>query len=386
MVEVLVAVLVLAIVLVPLMRVFVDTLTVTNGARLEEEASNLANSQIETIEQQATETPLSLGTTTSSTKLDNDTFTIKTAVQAINGTGQTLCTGANGPNQLALWRVKTTVSWTNMAGASPAIEATEIAPGPDAPSKLNVAEVAVPLLGSTGTAYTQAVNYQVNVTAVGAQTPTLPADATGSFDDGCIALEDLPVAPSGAQYVYTISLTPNAGLVSSTEQSDSYLGGPPTTQPFQLQTGHLLVLPAIALAEGVQTSVTLQIQTFAGGHSSVAPAADIPVTVTPGTQNFVFGNGTGNVSSMLLYPYGSYSAWSGDMPESAPGWQVSGNPVYPGASPTQMAVPGPGTSANLTLPVYTLTVHDLQCQRRPRRHPHRHRGRRPRCLLHVEPP
>jgi Tfp pilus assembly protein PilV len=361
MIEVLVAVFVLAIVLIPLMRVVVDTVTATSGARLEEEASNLASSRIETVEQLATQGPLSLGTTTSSTKLGGDTFTVGTSVQALNGTGQSLCTGADGPNQLAIWRVKTTVSWANMGGVQPVVESTEVQPGANAPSRLDAAEVALPLVNADGTTFDQPVSYQVNVTPVGTtQTPTLPADATGSFDDGCVALEDLPAAPSGAVYEYTITLTPKPGIVSSSEYSDSYPGGPPTIGFNNLQKGRLLVLPPVYLAEGVQASVAFKTQTFAGGASAVAPAADLPVTVAPAgasQSHYIFGNGTTDITSMLLYPYASYSAWAGETPESAPGWQVSGSPVYPGAAPaTQIAVAGPGATTSVTLPVYPLTV------------------------------
>ena len=386
MIEVMVAVLVLAVVLVPLMHFIVDTLTVTNGARLEEEASNLAASRIETVEQEATESPLSLGTTTSSTTLGADTFTVETSVQAINGTGQTLCTGADGPNQLAVWRVKTTVSWTDMAGAPPVVESTEIAPGPNAPSRLDVAEVALPLVGSDGTTFEQPVNYQVNVTAMGGPVPALPADATGSFDDGCIALEDLPAAPADVTYYYTISLTPNAGLVGTNEQSDSYVGGPPTTTPaFTLHTGQLLLLQAIGVAEGVQASVALKIETFAGGASSVAAAPDIPVTVTPGGQNYTFGNGTADVTSMLLYPYGSYSAWAGDVPESAPRAEASGAPLYPDASETEDSDRRARRQDERDPARLPADGAALERRRAPRSDAHRHRGRRPQPLVYVEP-
>jgi hypothetical protein len=59
---------------------------------------------------------------------------------------------------------------------------------------------------------------------------------------------------------------------------------------------------------------------------------------------------------MLLYPDASYSAWAGDTSESAPGAEVSGTRLYPGAGETEIAIAAPGTNTGVTLPVYPLTV------------------------------
>jgi Tfp pilus assembly protein PilV len=372
LVEVLVALLVLTIVLVPAFTVLTHGMDATNTTRLRVEATSLATTALEQVQHEAEFSPPVGGTTTVSQSIGQETFTVSTTFTPIaeaGGSFETICQSGSSATDLQIWLVSAAVSWNKMAGAAPVIQTTEVAPGTTGAANLADGEIAVSVDGLDGQPLrTAPINYTITPVRV-AGSASLPPTITGNTGmTGCgVALAVNP----NPDFQWSVTLTPNPGYVSTTEQSDVNPAGPPSiAAPLTVDAGQVTQLQQpFQVAEGVTVTPTLQTVNFTTGtpDPAVPAVSDMPITVQssgilPNGQ-YIFGDGTSAVTSMLLYPFASgYSLWAGDMPESDPSYVPNGatTPLYSPPPNTVVTLPiTSATTAAVTLPVYPLTISTL---------------------------
>ncbi|MGC9961499.1 MAG: hypothetical protein ABSE47_06300 [Acidimicrobiales bacterium] len=401
MIELLVAVTIIIVVLLSGTAAIDFALTDSNTQRLNVEATNLAVAQEEQAQQLAA--TLGIGQTTKTITINTTTFTIVTNVSDLDQNGATLvtvCTSSGTSISQQIWQVTVTVTWPKMNGAQPITQSTEVSPGQDNALDLSNGEIAVSVTGTnflpltTPMNFTVTPNYISNPSSPPAYpTPTGETDPAGATfntgNDGCGVVTGLSTSPL---WNYIVTLTGNPGWVSSSELSDSNVVGGVTQDPTETLTtlpGQVTrVNPAFQMAQGITTTFTLTPVDFtcAGGNPNGAtgsgppspagcnpaagppPVATLPVTVgnsSLANSQYTFGNDSTAITSELLYPYGQYDVWSGDMSQSNPGATVTGlgSFLYPGAgstddSPTPVVLTfgGSGTTAIVSVPTYDLAI------------------------------
>ncbi|HXY44973.1 MAG TPA: prepilin-type N-terminal cleavage/methylation domain-containing protein [Acidimicrobiales bacterium] len=392
MVELIVAVVIIAIVLLSGTTAIDFALSVSNAQRLKVEATNLAVTSMERDEQLAAS--LGIGTKTATKTINTTTFTVVTAVTDFDQNGSqltTVCTSSGSSVSQQIWQVTVTITWPDMNGAPPVTQSTEVAPGQVNALDLTDGEIAVAVNGTTGTYLTTPLNFTVTPQYIGQVTPapayptpsgqTDPAGTifnTGSY--GCGVVTGLATNPS---WNYVVTLVDNPGWVSSSELSDvDLIGGNPDdpTQTLSTLAGEVSrTNPPFQMALGVTTTITLQPVSYScsggnpgpscyvsSGAGYATPVAPLPVTF--GNSSLPNGQYTfGSVSSgstELLYPYASYDVWSGDMAQSNPGATVTGTGtlIYTGPgsdddtpAPVLLTLTG-GTTAAVSVPTYDLSI------------------------------
>lgn len=377
-IEVVAAILVITLVLLPATLLVNSSIIGANTQRLRVEAQNLATSSLEQIQAEASNGPLPGGTTTTTVPVNGTTFTVKTTFAIVSqGGGQyTSICQAGSQNLLQVWQVTAVVSWQGMNGAQPISQTTDVAPGQVGAVQLQNGEIAISVDNTQGQPLIAAPIYFVATPVRVAGSGALPSTESGNTGtSGCGVISGLTTDPNIA---WTVTLTPNPGWVSSLEASDTAPASPPTSSSITVAAGQVTyVSPAFQLGTGVLTNVTLQTIKEDGTGTCVmsngtlppascddpaVPVASVPVSVgngaLPNNGQFTFGTGTTQVSSMLLYPYSSgYSVWAGDMPESNPGFIQTGatQQLYPGDSAVTLPI-GTSTTASVTIPVYPLTL------------------------------
>jgi prepilin-type N-terminal cleavage/methylation domain-containing protein len=374
LVEVLVALLVLSLVVLPATKALTSSLGATNVQRLRVEATGIATTALEEVQHEAEFTPPVGGTTSTTQSVGGETFSVATTftpVDEAGGSYTTVCQSSSGGSQLQIWLVSASVSWTNMHGASPVVQTTEVAPGTIGASDLADGEIAVAVDGLNGDPLTSAaINYRVAPVLV-AGSGSLPPTVTGNTGDtGCGVALGLDASPD---FQWVVTLTPNPGYVATSEASDQSPAGPPATlSPLTVEPGEVTQLQQpFQVAAGDTATVTFETVGFSSTSPdpltpdpAVLPASDIPVTVAssgivPNGQ-FTFGNASTPVTSMLLYPFASgYSLWSGDAPDSDPSYVPAGEnpptPLYANGAASTLSV-SPGGAQSLVVPVYPLSV------------------------------
>jgi Tfp pilus assembly protein PilV len=367
LIEALVAVLVLSIVVLPSTLLVVGTERATAQQHLETEAVELASQALERLQAQAAGGEYPNGTTSSYVAVvENGSrrtdFTVRTTFAVVNqGTNETICAqGSSIATQI--WLVTATVTWPGMHGVRPVREVTEIAPGSAGAIQQFAAEVAVPLVNLDLSPFAEGVNVSISGSWTGGGTP--PPVPTGevtsegpvnSGSSGCAVFANLDAE---AGWRYTVSLAGNPGLVSASENADSNPSGP-------LQ----VVLPPLAAGAPTVVNPPLVVGTGIGAELSFVdaadpaapPAADLPVTfystsLTTSNGRYVVYDPSAQVRTTLLFPYPSYEAWSGDMPESNPQAQGPHGALYGPNPPAPVPVDTSQSQVSLSLPVYPLVL------------------------------
>jgi Tfp pilus assembly protein PilV len=420
-IEVVVAIALLALVTLPVTRIIVETGSAANQDRLRIEAVNIATNAMESLQNESYFGVLQTGSnTTTQTLAENttgahplsDTFQVTTSLQPVAaGSDKSLCTESNGSQVGAeVWLASITVSWTG--DGVPITQTTEIAPNQAGVVPQDAGEVVVPLEGPDfSTAYTAST---VWITIIGTGTGSVPSNeviaatantggTSGAADTGCVVFQNLD--PNG--YTYTVYLgsdtisnprvappapTNETGVVMYPLDPGLIDAGTPTTAvptdgttPISVTAGQLTVVAPLYLA-GVGTSSQAATATSVADHTvlctsllgtdtclpdpTVSPAADLPVTVDnttfpTGQQVFSFDTDDAQpITAMQLFPGTSsaapqtYTAWSGDTDDSSPTYQISGTSAYPGGpAPTSISAVQ-GVGASASLDVFPLILSD----------------------------
>jgi prepilin-type N-terminal cleavage/methylation domain-containing protein len=386
MIELLVAVVVIAVVLLSGTTAIDFALSSSNAQRFKVEATTLGVTSMERDEQLAP--TLGIGQTTVNKTLGNTTFTVVTSVTDFDQNGSsltTVCTASSASVAQQIWQITVTVTWPHMNGIPPITESTEVAPGQNNALDLSNGEIAVAVNGVTGTYLTTPLNFTLTPQYIGSgtapayPTPSGQTDPAGTIfntgDYGCGVVTGLSTSPS---WNYIVTLTNNPGWVSSTELGDTNFGGDPTQTLTALAGEVSRTVPPFQMAQGVLTTISLQPVTYSCAGGSPVPAcysgaspgnavADLPVTFgnssLPNGQ-YTFGSGTTAIGggTEYLYPDSAYDVWSGDMAQSSPGALVtaSSNFVYAGPTGTQtpapVVMPVSGTPASVKVPTYSLNI------------------------------
>jgi len=175
-IEVVLAIVVLIIVLLPASILINNAILASNDQRLKVEADNLATANLEKVQQEAQSGPLSGGTTSftyqSRSGSQYTVFTVTTQFTPLSESGgvssfTTVCQNG-GATQLQIWSVTATVRWQGMRGARPVTVTTDVAPGEAGAADLLDGEIAIPVNGVNGTPISTPINYYVTPNGTGA--------------------------------------------------------------------------------------------------------------------------------------------------------------------------------------------------------------------------
>lgn len=392
-IEVLVAIALLALIMTPIIRLVIQTGSAANNDRLTVEATDIATSELEQLQNTSTFGTLPTGnvpqpSVTLSVGGTKQTFHVSADYALVaDQSGSTVCSLSNGtPVPPEVERIVVTVAWLTPNGsvAGQVKEGTYIAPEEGGAIPETSGEVAVPVQTSAanGTPFTSTpVPFQIQGTwSESPPADNVPGNQTISENGntgatGCAVFPDLD--PDGG-YEYTATLETSSGSVFTGAITSQELPGlvnsgvPTDLTPFSeslgtIKYGQTVVAPAISLDLGTNVPVTFFTQGFSSGASAITPAADIAVTVSAseltGSANHTFafdtltsGVSPQTISSVTLYPYTDYECWAGDTPDAAPTYAVAGVGVYssPANQPVPLALPTAG--ASLSLPVYPLVI------------------------------
>jgi hypothetical protein len=407
LIEVIVAVVLLAIISIPVARFVVQTGTSASQSRLRVEATNVAETEIESLQNlasfgnilsgQQTLAPVTVaqnGGTHAETFYATATYTL----QPDSGdTGDSVCALADGsPLPPEIWNVIVTVDWKNSGGVveGSVTEGTFLAPEAGGAIPATSGELAVPVVSDVSGTPTPYTATAVPISVVGSwigpgSQPTIPSTevvaATGNTGNtGCAVFPNLDPA-TGWQYEVCVGTTATCpvpaasaytSLVTSQELPGIVNGAFATVPafsegPINLSFGTATVPTAISVDPGVNFAVSFVTQCpgpvgtngtclynlSAAGGGSTAPAAaiDLPVTVYESPQltgaNNTFSFDTQavprQITSITLYPGNGYNCWAGDTPDSAPTY-----PDYSGLSATSCNTATPSAS----LPVYPVVI------------------------------
>jgi len=381
LVELLIAIAVIVIVLVPTTVFVVQAQTSVASEHLRAEAVNVATRELETLQLEASKGTLPTGTATtvfpvSETGVRVTNFKVTTSWTVVTqGTNQSICaSGASVAQQI--WLVTAVVTWPEMRGTPPVVQTTEISPAEAGAVQQFAGELAVRILSANGT--TLLTGEDVNATVTGKWTgagspPAVPSGTTTSESEdsgsnGCIVFQNLDAdSNANGNYDYTVSFAGNEGppaLVSSDEHADSNPNGPLSVAVSSLQPG---VPDVVTVLMDIGTPVTFG---YTGPTGSCTTAPTLPVSppvsssVIPisvynslitayGPSNIWPAYGSTPFSSLLLFPWsGVTELWTGDQPDSAPSAYGS---YTPAPSPCVIDTVS-GNAVSVYLPVYPLKL------------------------------
>ncbi|HEV2360325.1 MAG TPA: type II secretion system protein, partial [Acidimicrobiales bacterium] len=208
--EVVVALAVLAIILTPTMLLVLQTGSSANQDRLRTEAVNLATARLESIISNANYGVISPGQAISAVSVVenggrlSDGFQVAVTYDAVTTSHQSLCSTSSGSIAPAQEYVVTaTVGWKG-DGGDPVVQRTYLAPEQAGAVPGIAGELSVPIDGANGTSYSG--GQPVQVTVVGVETesnpPATPSGQvtfeSGSTTSGCITFTNLD--PNGWAY------------------------------------------------------------------------------------------------------------------------------------------------------------------------------------------
>ena len=395
LIELLVAVAVILIILIPTAVFIIQSQKAVAAEHLRAEAINVATRQLETLQLEAAQGNLPTGTSTVTYPVAEAAsritkFKVTTSWTVITqGTNQSICaSGADVAQQI--WLVTAVVTWPGMAGASPVVQTTEIAPAQAGAIQQFAGEVAVSLIGPSSAPFlADAVTAEMTGQWTGSGTGPTPPSGTFTTEtattagtstpvsDGCIVFENLDAySDADGSYDYTLSFAPkgnpavNAGLVAGDEKAYSYPGG-----AFTMNIGSLE--PGVPQPETVEidtgTQLTVGYYTGSGGSCTTAsalapplPSNGVPVSVNNSFLTAYPPNDTwvafssAPISSLLLFPWsGTTTVYAGDEPYSYSALSApygpcsvdatSGNPsVYLQVYPLDLTVTGSASSLTAT--------------------------------------
>jgi len=378
LIELLVAVAVIIIVLIPTAIFVIQSQQSVAAEHLRAEAINVATRQLETLQLEAAQGSLPTGTSTITYHVAEagsriTKFRVKTSWTVITqGLNQSIC-ASNADVAQQIWFVTAVVTWPKMDGAQPVVQTTEIAPAQAGAVQQFAGEVAVRLTYD-GTDAFLADPVTATITAAWQGSGSGPAIPPGTFtsetastaatsttvSDGCIVFQNIDAySDTNGSYDYTISFAGNTGpppLAAAGEQADSNPGGALTVT---IPKGHLVPGVPYAVNVVIDTGTPLTIGYYTGvGNCTTAsgvpspplPTNGVPVSVSNTLLNGYVtsgdtwsGIGTAPITSLLLFPWsGVTSVWTGSQTYS---YSAGSCPVNAtGGSPT------------VYLPVYPLVL------------------------------
>jgi type II secretory pathway pseudopilin PulG len=389
LIELLVAIVVILIILIPTAVFIIQAQKAVSAEHLRAEAINVATRQLETLQLEAAQGNLPTGTSTVTYAVGealsrNTKFKVTTSWTVITqGTNQSICAAGAAVAQ-QIWLVTAVVTWPGMAGASPVVQTTEIAPAQAGAIQQFAGEVAVSLIGPSSAPFlADAVTAKMTGQWTGSGTgPTPPSGTftteiatttagTSTSSDGCIVFENLDAySDADGSYDYTLSFANfanNAGLVAGDEKADSNPGGAFTMNIGSLEPG-VPQPETVTIDTGTQLPVGYY--TGSGGSCTTAsaltpplPSNGVPVSVNnsfltayPPNDTWV-AFGSAPISSLLLFPWsGTTAVWAGDEQYSHDGLSmpygpcsVTGSlPVYLRVYPLDLTVTGSASSLTAT--------------------------------------
>ena len=144
----------LALIIVPVVHIIVETQTASDGLHYRAEAADLATQALETAQYQtANGRNLTAGITTSQQLSGKDTFNVAVDAELVAGTGADGSVCIDPPGQLSsqIWTVKATVSWGSGGQRGTLVESTLISPQEVDLADTNAAEIAVPMYNADQT-------------------------------------------------------------------------------------------------------------------------------------------------------------------------------------------------------------------------------------------
>ncbi|MCL6105663.1 MAG: hypothetical protein M1483_08610 [Actinobacteria bacterium] len=347
LIEMVIALAILLIVLVPGSSLLWNMLAVSTNTRSSLLASNLATAQLD----QLTQAPFSYiesliqAPVTLKKDVGGTVFTVVQDAQWVGqGSDTSLCNQISGIPQLV--RVKVVVSWP--AGvASNYTPITEVSTFPPAVSNSSSGggNMAVSVLGSRD--QTQG-NVDVTITS-GGTSPTFTQSII-TPPDGCAFFAFVPVA------TYTVSIQgPSTEPVWVGEQENTS-----PTQTGSVTSGNTTLLQ-FYYDQGAILNFYFPLPT------SVAPASNLPISLSNAQLNVPGWVSTPQGANPYspVYPYSDgYQLWAGNCVENNPnGTTPSGAPIYPNAPPSSSTgFPSstgplaPGMSFTVPVTLYPLKI------------------------------
>ena len=244
-VEMVISLALLAIIIVPVVHIIVETQTASDGLHYRAEAADLATQALETAQYQtANGISLTPGITTSQQLSGKDPFTVALDAELVAGTGAdgSICIDPPGQLSSQIWTVKATVSWGRGGQSGKVVESTLISPQEVDLADTNAAEIAVPVYNADQSPETTTpINITVTGTCVTGSCGTVPGneettESANSGLNGCAVFPDL-FANAGEQYA--ISVSPPSGWVDPIEifykpLASATFGVPVFVQPNQV--------------------------------------------------------------------------------------------------------------------------------------------------------
>jgi Tfp pilus assembly protein PilV len=379
LIELLVAIVVILIILIPTAVFIIQAQKAVAAEHLRAEAINVATRQLESLQLEAAQGSLPTGTSTvtypvaeTGSRVTN--FKVQTSWTVVTqGTNQSICaSGASVAQQI--WLVTAVVTWPQMAGASPVVQTTEIAPAQAGAIQQFAGEVAVSLtVDGTNSFLADAVKATMTGQWTGSGTGPTPPSGTSTTETattaGCIVFQNLDAySDSNGSWDYTLSFAGNTAppLVAGNEQADSNPGGALTVAISSLTPGVPYPVNVV-----IDTGTPLTIGYVGpGGSCTTAPGSPltpplpsngVPVSVDNSfLAHYYTGNtwdavGSAPITSLLLFPWsGVTSLWTGDQSYSdsvgsCPVDAAGGNPsVYLRVYPLDLTVTGPAGSLTAT--------------------------------------
>lgn len=376
--EVVVAVVLIAIVSAPISYILISTVKTSNLYHMRAEATDLATQALETAEYQtANGTSPTSGTTTTTQTSGGDPFKVAVTYQLVAGTGvgPTLCTAPAGTTSSKIWSVEATVSW-GQGTEGEVNETTLVSPSYADLADLNAAELAVPVYTPLQTLETQ---NPINITVQGSCNGgcgTIPSgeslsETANTGTSGCAVFPDLF---SGNSVTYTVTASSNSGWVDPYERSDAATApGDPTVTDISVQANQVTALSisqAFVMAQGAAVGVQFQTTAYGGsggggagsggsggsggssGGGSAGPAASTSTTTTTTTSTTTTTT-TQPVTSILPAAYLPISVEASDLLCSN---QICplGNATNAGGfssstAQTALLFPGPSTTPNYSI-------------------------------------
>ena len=343
LIEVMAAIVVFALVALAGTSMILNSISISKDTRNRTQAASVAAQKLEVVRNASTQscwvepvaagcalTLSDTGNTTTTQAVAGQTFTV---VQALSWLAKAAPTGScDAPTQggnsavQPVLLVQESVTWPAMGGRKPVTAATEIAP-PVGQFTGNTGGISVKILDH---AAAPVVDIPVTVTQ-GGSTTNLVSNADGCTFAAYLAPGTYAVTLAKSGYV------DNQNLATSTQQV-TVTSGAISTATFYFDR-------AAQINVGYATG-------------SLPAATNLPATVY---NSGLSGLGTvsfpPNITSLTpLYPYPAYGIWAGHCPEADPSAvDASNNPLYPGASETQVPTIAGGTTT-ASVPLYPLSV------------------------------
>ncbi|MGO8724222.1 MAG: prepilin-type N-terminal cleavage/methylation domain-containing protein [Acidimicrobiales bacterium] len=303
LIEMVIALALLAIIIVPIVRIIAETQTGSDALHLRAEAADLATQALETAQYETSNgvNPTS-GVTTSTQRSGNNSFSVALDYELVAGTSTDSSICAAPPGQLSsqIWPVKAKVSWGPGPQRGTVVETTLISPAEVDLADTNAAEIAVPVYNADDSTYETTTPITITVNG-SAPSGTVPSNETynESENTGSTGCAVFPNLYAGGGETYTITVSPPLGWVDPNElfynsPTSAQFGKPITVQPNQVTpvtNPNLILAPAATMTVNFQTvsftpvtvpSVitvsTIKSVTHSGGFPGVSPGMIISGT------------------------------------------------------------------------------------------------------------